>query len=282
VSYSAQEISRASGSPVELYNITMGVDAWYFTTADEPISDSGHDYVPFPLSRDAIPISKEDRTTQAQVLLPASHEFPQRYINLTPTDRAFVTIRRYHRYDSGPEVVSLFRGVVSSVKFSENGLLATVGVAPFTDNLGLIVPRFIYSSLCNHVLGDRTCRVDLANGVDATTAKPFTFVGNVSAVSGLTLTVDGIAAAGYPDHFFDSGMVTTAAGDKRCIKRQLGDAVKVLVPLFVGAAIIGQNVTLTAGCDHKIATCQAKFAAVKNFGGFATVPAKNPFTQNIF
>lgn len=282
MSYSGEETSRASGSPIEVYDIVLGSEEWHLTSSEEPVTISMVDYTPLALKREGIPISKDDRTTEANLALPFDHDFVQRYILIVPSEKAYVTIRRFHRYDVGPAVISLFKGVVNAVRFSSDGLIAFVGIAPFSDNLGLNIPRYNYSSLCNHVLGDRTCRIDLENDSSPTLMLPYKFVGNFSAINGVVVTVDGIAAAGYPDHFFNSGMFKTIAGDKRCIKKQVGDIIHLLVPPFEGSGLLGQDVTIYAGCDHKISTCQNTFDNVINFGGFPTVPAKNPFTQQIF
>lgn len=43
------------------------------------------------------------------------------------------------------------------------------------------------------------------------------------------------------------------------------------------AALVGQTVSLFAGCDRSYLTCQSKFDNTRNFGGFPEFPKQNPF-----
>jgi hypothetical protein len=45
--------------------------------------------------------------------------------------------------------------------------------------------------------------------------------------------------------------------------------------------LVGDNVTLTAGCDRTRATCVAKFNNLANFMGFPYIPTKNPYSSGL-
>jgi uncharacterized phage protein (TIGR02218 family) len=284
MSYNGEESSRKSGSPVELYDINLGSDSWHFTSSEDTITMDAIDYEPMPVHRESFPIGREENKPETPITLPASHPFVRKFIQLVPSEIASVSLRRYHRFDLTTEVISLFTGYVTGVKFSDDGLTATIGVAPFTANMSRPVPRYVYSGLCNHVLGDRWCNAD--GTVDLATdsspgGKAFKYVGNLSAFTTPTrITVDGVSST-YPDNFFQSGRVVTAAGDTRLITHQIGNSCYLYVPLFEGAALIGNNVTLFAGCDHTVPTCKDKFGNVINFGGFPFVPLNNPFNTGL-
>lgn len=279
MSYGPLEISRDSSSPVELYDIALGAEAWHFTSAEDPVTIDGTDYMPIAINRESVPLASEERTEELAVTLPSDHEFVQKYVNVVPGDIATITIRRFQRYDDDTEVISLFKGVVSAVAFTNNGSVAQIGIAPFTDNLSKPMPRYVYSGLCNNILGDQWCTIDLETGEDVD-SRPFKFVGNCSDVDYTTITVDGVGAA-YPDNFFQAGVLKTAAGDQRLIVKQVGDTLYLYIPLFEGVALEGNDVTLYAGCDHSLTVCQNKFDNVINYGGFPFVPRNNPFETGL-
>ncbi len=282
MSYNTKEISRQDGSPVELYDIALGSESWHFCSGEDSFTIDMVDYTPLPAMREGVSIGQEERTTELAIILPASHEFVRKYIDVIPGTIATVTIRRFHRDDTDVEVISLFKGSVAAVKFDNNGATASVGIAPFTDRISLSMPRFVYSSLCNAILGDQWCTVDLDAGVtpDAN-AFPYTHVGTCSSVDILHLQVGGIVSAGYPDNFFTAGRIVTPAGDTRLIVKQTGNHVYVYVPLFEGTALETHSLTLIVGCDHSATSCHGKFDNLEHFQGFPYVPSTNPFTTGL-
>lgn len=280
MTYEPKEISREDGSPVELYTITLGSQSWHFTSGAEEIELDMDTYVPLPVSRDAVTIGKQDLTQEVGVVLPGDHEFVSLYKLLVPASKAFLTIRRFHRTDDDVQVIALFKGVVSAIKFEGNGATASIGVAPLTDNLNLTIPRYVYSSLCNHVLGDRWCtkNLDTQSSPDMFAYK---FVGNANTVERNRIIVDGLTTAAYPDNFFAAGKVVTAAGDQRLVTHSNGNNLFVYVPFFEGTALEGHNVTCYAGCDHSLDACKSKFDNVINYGGFPAVPKINIFQTGL-
>lgn len=279
-SYLTEETSRQDGSPIELYDLVLGSDQWHFCSCADPVTFEGTDYTPVAVVRDSLPLGSDERRDEFSVTMPSDHAFVQKYIHLVPAPKATITVRRVHRFDDSEEVMAFFKGTVAAIRYIQNGTVAAVGVAPITDRLSLTVPRFVFSALCNHVLGDRWCDVDLVSGSDPD-GNAYTFVGNCSSVLGATVIVDGIAAAGYPNQFFKNGKITTASADTRLITSQVGDTLTVLVPLFEGSALETHDVTVVAGCDHSLPTCIAKFDNRDNNGGFPFIPRLNIFKEGM-
>lgn len=278
MSYNAEEISREGGSPVEIIDIVLGTESWHHTTAEDPITVSAIVYTPLSITRDNIPVGRDENVQEVPLTVPGSHEFVRRFRLKVPKDIATVTIRRYHRYDGGNEVISLFKGYVTAVKYIQNGAMAQIGVAPFTINMGRPVPRYVYSGLCNHLLGDRWCTIDL-DGQDANSLD-LRFTGNLSNFLGNMVVVDGVSAI-YPDNYFQGGTILTATGDIRLVIKQIGNNFYTYVPLFEGDDLEGTNVIVTSGCDHLMTTCKNKFDNVINYGGFPFVPRNNPFVTGL-
>lgn len=268
MTYSAQELSVESGQPIELYDFRLGSEEYQWTTNAEEVEYDGITYSPIPISRESLVFSPEQRAEALRITVPANTALVRKYINSVPGQRATMTIRRVHRNDGADEVVQLFKGTVRTVGFSQNGLEAQIAVLPITADLTDSIPRFKFSSSCNHVLYDDGCSVasSLHRHADV-----------VTAVDGDMITVDGLNAKG--DGWAVGGFIALATGDYRMVIAHTGDDIRVLLPFPEN--INGDTVEVFAGCDHSIGTCSSKFGNVPNFGGYAFVPLRNIFTSGL-
>jgi len=90
-----------------------------------------------------------------------------------------------------------------------------------------------------------------------------------------------IAVAGtHPDDYFTGGFLEFyyAEGgynEIRMINNHTGTLIEMddVIPTLVA----GDTVRIYPGCDHSLATCDAKFSNSLNYGGFPFVPLINPF-----
>lgn len=282
MSYVVKEASLEAGSPVELYDILLGSDVEYHhTSGEDPITADSQLYTPLAIARDAVTAGGESRSTIIAITMPASHPFPQAYVNVVPGERATFTIRRFHRTDTDTEIVELYKGRVQSVSFSQNGAVSTVSIMPLTGEQVRTIPLFVYSGLCNHVLGQQTplggCPVDLEAGVSPINGLAFRHVGNVTLVNVNVLTVAGANA--FPDGWFNNGFVKTAASDYRLILEHTGNTLRLLLPFT--ADLTGASVNVYAGCNHDPVTCVTKFDVMDDYGGYSGVPTLNPFNTTL-
>lgn len=125
------------------------------------------------------------------------------------------------------------------------------------------------TELCNVVrLGDSRCGVNLSgNTVD--TGLPITSTATVTAVTDRQqFTVTNNQIATIPSDFFKRGHVIWSSGnnngDDYEVMTNVGGFVVLLLP--TGAPIlVGDTLTMQAGCDRTIATCRQRFNnAVRN------------------
>lgn len=269
MSFESNETSLQDGSPIELYELNLVSETFRFTSSEEPFVVGVNTYDAIEVSRSEISVGTQSRTQIINFSLPSDHSFVQKYRVVVPGQRATLTILRVHRYDSpGFETTTIFKGIVQSVAFTEDGESASVAVMPLTGALGRQVPRFTFQGLCANVLFDGNCKVD---------AGSFEFVGNASAITGDNITVDGLLAS-KGANWADGGYVQTVGGtDFRLILEQSTDVIKVLLPFPSDTTILNTNVSVFAGCSHTLAVCKSKFDNVINYGGFQFVPTKNIF-----
>jgi uncharacterized phage protein (TIGR02218 family) len=269
-SYLAQEASIESGSPVELYEFAIANGTTYYmcSGSDVGIVFNGQTYLPVAINRAPIPLSAKSRTEIVQVTLPANHALAALYANIVPAFPTKVTIYRYHRTDSISNAIALFTGVIRIVSFSESKGTASIGIMPYTGQFKRNIPRYTYQSLCGNILYDRWCTINPAD---------FTVSGVVSAVtSAVEFTVAGLDA--QPDQWSTSGYVSYG-GDYRLITNQTGAVITIIAPFTVD--VTGVTVSVFAGCDHGISTCNTKFSNGVNFRGFVDVPVRNPFSSGL-
>ncbi|HHN67175.1 MAG TPA: DUF2163 domain-containing protein [Thermopetrobacter sp.] len=132
----------------------------------------------------------------------------------------------------------------------------------------------VYSRLCDAVLGDARCKVDL-------NAAAYRATGQIDAVvDERTFTVN--AVGGFADGFFSGGVLTFSsgvnAGYQAEVKHHAGDTLILWRPPPATPAV-GDSVIVTAGCDKRFATCRDKFANAVNFRGFPHMPGNDLVTR---
>lgn len=273
---SAQETSQ----PIEIIQIQIGAEAFYWTSSEDTVTILAQDYDPIPIQRSRIIQSPEERQSIVDFTVAGDNEFAVKYVGVVPGNRAKVTVQRVQRPDfPSPEVVTLYEGYIQSVKFSKDGYSAVIASLPIAAAVSRPIPRYTYQSLCNHVLFDDQCKVD---DTDSTWRLSNA---EVLTVVGATITVQG--ADGESDGFYTGGFVEALGGqDARLILEHTGTSLLLLLPFPFD--LVGQVVNVFAGCDHTIATCDSKFSTTEdatsnviNYGGFAFVPTRNIFRVGI-
>lgn len=270
-SFDVFESSQESSRPIELYEITKGATTWRFTSAEDTLTVGGNDFEPVAVARDAIVQGSDQQNRTIKVTLPRGNSFATQYVTIPPGEKATVNIYRYQR-DEVPAFdtqVLLFKGLVQSVRFPNDGNSAEIAIRSIETALNRNIPRFTFMSMCNHILFDAGCKVSEAS---------FNHLGTVTAVSGSTITVSGAGASGFD--FVGGYCRPTGVNDFRMIISQSGDDLELLLPFQVDPT--GGNLQAFAGCDHVLTSdCALVFQNAIEFGGFAFVPSKNPFQTGL-
>ncbi len=267
MTFAALETSRESGQVLELYTFVFGLETFRFTSFQRDITWQGFAYTSEVISRTNTEAAVEDSAGQVTITLPLDNPVPQKFIRNVPGQVGSVRILRAHATDAAEEAIVLFDGFVANVAL-DGELEAKILCNPNTKIFNRTAPRFTYLGLCNHILYDERCKVDISL---------FKFTGLVSVVDGNDITVNGAGGVGPADNFV-GGFSRFPAGsldDARMILAQSGDVMTLLLPF--AATVIGSDIDLFAGCAHDLTTCDVKFDAVLEYGGFPFVPRKNPF-----
>lgn len=264
MTYSAVETSRYSGAPVELYKFTCGVNKWCITSGDTAVTYLGDVYTPDVITRSSIDQSQEQGAGGIDVTVLRDNAVAALFIPYLPVQPVGLTIYRKHRSDA--EVVTIFVGKVVTVK--NTGTESEISCAPASQILQKKIPVNVYQNQCNLALYGTRC------GVDKTL---FVENGNVSAISGYTVTVPGMNTHG--DGWFAGGWIQRVNGDMRFIVSQTGNDIE-LQAAFVDLEV-GELVSVYPGCDRAESTCNLKFNNLVNHLGFSRIPTKNPFNGSV-
>ena len=270
MTFDAQETSRESSEVLELYTFIFGLTTFRFTSYNSDITWQGLQYQAISISRGRTAAAVEDTGADVTITVPIDNEVPQLFISNVPGQVGSVRILRANANDIAEEVILLFDGFVANVTL-DGELEAKVLCHPNTKKFDRTAPRFSYMGLCNHILYDERCKIDISL---------FDFTGLVSAVTLNDITVNG--ASGLGADFFVGGFARFPAGslnDARMILAQSGDVMTLLIPF--AETVLGSDIDLFAGCDHSLAICDTKFANTINYGGFPFVPRKNPFNTRL-
>jgi uncharacterized phage protein (TIGR02218 family) len=132
----------------------------------------------------------------------------------------------------------------------------------------------VYQRPCSAILGDESCRVDLAQPGYAIEAEVEIVEDHrVFRFSGLP---------GFDDRWFEKGrfevLSGVAQGSIGVVKNDRSDASGRMIELWqsVQADVRpGDLVRITAGCDKRPETCRLKFLNFLNFRGFPTIPGED-------
>jgi uncharacterized phage protein (TIGR02218 family) len=264
MTYSTLEASIYSGQPVELYEFQRGADYWRFTSADEDQTYNAQTFTRAPITRSEIEETSELNRTNLEITVQRDNPVAELFRLYPPGVVVTLKIWRLHRGDT--DAVLVWIGRVLNCEW--RGGEALLHSEPVYTSIRRNALRRHYQRQCPHVLYGAAC------GVNQTA---FKVIGTVAVISGGTVQVN--AAGSHADGHFAGGFIewNSSAGvsDNRLITDHTSVTLTLAAPI-IGLAV-GDTVNLYPGCDHTLATCEAKFANHLNYGGWPYIPLKNPF-----
>lgn len=274
----AQEVSIETNRPIELFEFQNGNTFYRLTSSEVAFEFAGNTYTPTAMDRGNVGRSGEAEQTTLEVRLPTTSTLASLYLGIQPANRTTLTLRRVHLSASPTTAITLFRGFVTSARFTDEQ--ATLLLKPFNELFQREMPRYTYQGLCNHILYSNACGIIETDPPNQLTAAVTAFVepdGSQITVTGAGSVTDNRS----PAQPFKGGFARlTDFSDYRLILDQDGDTLTLLLPFRTN--ILGSDIVLQRGCDKTIQTCLDKFNNVPNYGGFPHVPGVNPFNQGTF
>lgn len=271
-SYLDLEKSGYNGRPQEFYHFFRAGEDWFLTPGMVTIILGGVDggvYTPSKVTRDEIEGGGEDAPGSLKVRIPASHALAQSIMDGRSDPAIELRLMEYHRGAEYDTPIT-FWGEVAT--YDRDGAFLDIECQPTQAQGEMVVPRLLYQKdECGFSTYDpSTCGVDPAD---------FTYVGNITAIDGLKITVGGAEAAGVvegeidPDYF--TGGVLSKGNRKGLIEKQVGD--DIYLQYLVKGIIVGDSVSLLAGDDRTKETCLHKFGNIGRNFSFSLMPELTPW-----
>ena len=185
-------------------------------------------------------------------------------------DNAAVELWRVNWANTSQRVL-LRRGAVGQIRRGRMAFVAEV--RSLAHVLGQTVGR-TFQAGCDARLGDARCGIDLENAVYRGTGVVTDLLRDRAFMaSGL---------AGFDAGWFTSGtLIWTSGANAGRVTEVLAHgldgsiATLTLLEAPVRAVAEGDSFIARAGCDKRIATCNAKFANTANFRGFPSIPGQD-------
>ncbi|MEZ5920942.1 MAG: DUF2163 domain-containing protein [Parvularculaceae bacterium] len=185
-------------------------------------------------------------------------------------DGAAVEIWRVN-WENVAERVLLKRGVIGEVV--REGPKFRAEIRGLSEALDRVRGR-VYQRRCDAVLGDARCKVDLQSA-------SFKGAGAVTAIlDDQRFLASGLG--GFQAGWFSEGALTWTSGENAGLPFAVkahdtganGAAISLWLPPGV-AVNVGDQFTITAGCDKRNETCASKFSNLINFRGFHLMPGND-------
>ncbi len=132
----------------------------------------------------------------------------------------------------------------------------------------------MFQGLCDAIVGDERCGVDLGNAAYRAEAVV------VGVIDDFHLRVSGLA--GFEENWFAFGVAQWTDGERHGLRdpimthRRDADGDTLGFSSRVGEwCALGDALIVTVGCDQRFTTCREKFANTANFRGFPHIPGSD-------
>lgn len=189
------------------------------------------------------------------------------------------------KVNPGPVLAGTTAGWNNDCIVVQSGLMSSFGFQGFTVVVECVppplfsgheVPRCRFTRTCNHVLYGPACRVNPAG---------FELATNILEMrpGQRRLIIQGVHADDVGNYFRQGVCLHQPTGLRLAIFKSELDGGNTVLKLhqWNPDMEVGDVVVARAGCKHTFAECHAKFDNAPNFGGFSTVPNKNPTVHGV-
>ena len=274
MTFASQEESRQLGEPVNLYLFRYGqgeADILAYCDSDIAVTVAGITYHPTPIERDKIVSRSTLDKSELEVRMAQSTELADLFRYYPPSDLVNLTIYQGHHEDPANQWVVAWAGRVLGFKIDGN--MAHYTCEPVSSSMKRPGLRRHYQYGCPHVL--------YGTGAGQCNAS--------TAAATITRTVEGLFSnAVQLNNSWESaprkvkyagGLIEWAASgrnERRTILDVQSSGNTLLLSGPVRGLAVGQQVTISLGCNHTMEDCRNLHNNIVNFGGQPYIPLKNP------
>jgi len=271
MSFENFEVSTDLGRPIVLYQFTMGNTTWRYTSADEVITASTHQWLPVAISHDEISQTGEPLNEMLTINASSTIGPAQLFMSAVPPRGVMITI--FEKHDPDPEVQVVYVGEVAQVGFPLPGV-AKIRCETISSSMGREGLRLAWQRSCPYAVYDpTTCKLNMP-----AQARNFTFLN----VQGNTITVEfeATVADGLLNDGFLEWTNPLRGIEYLSIDTQTIDVSGTIGTMSINGdpsdVVIGVTGKAYPTCALTPAACQA-FGNYDNYGGHVDMPGKSPF-----
>jgi hypothetical protein len=282
------EASPQDNEARELYDITIGTNVYHHTSASRSVYVNGTLYTAEAIDRGPITVAqlRDGHDAVMVVKFRVDHPMVRRWFQqgVPPKTASAVVWRQQVR--SG-EVERIWTGEVASIDADDADHVANVTLTsllgePFRRRL----PTVTVGRQCAHVLYGAGCNL-VRTDSSPSQGHPYKCSTTVLYFDGRNVRLDLSnvpANASYRSKWLQFGeLVHLVSGERMSIidQQDLSPGVSTVTTVTMQLQIVGMKVgdiiETYAGCSHDAGTCYDKFSNQANFGGYASLPTRNPF-----
>lgn len=270
----------------EIYEFTVGGIVYRMTSASHDITVDGEVYTAEAVSRsqvELVQLGGDSGGDSITISLRVDHPIVRRWLAQgVPPKVATVLVRRLQ--ERSGLVERIWSGDIASVDAEDGSVKLTVS-SLFSRAFRRRLPTLTVGRQCAHVLYGVGCNVSRTGS--SPDAIPFRAVTTVQTANGrdvrLSVPTIPVAAVLRAKWLQFGELVHVASGERMTIVDQAdvdpghSDVTILTLQAHIYGMKVGDSVELYAGCDHTVTTCRDKFANQVNFGGFPSLPTRNPF-----
>jgi len=229
--------------------------------ADEPITASGHTFLPLPGSEiSAVKHILNGDVGSMEINFAHSEggTLDTAELNNGFWDGAAVQMHLVNRSSATTLGDPMFTGIIDTVSINVIGSSGSFDIRGLTAEAEAFIQTY-----------QPMCRTDLFSVLCGLNAADWDHAGTVgSVIDRFNFTVAGLASP-PADGWFNQGTFQTASGFKGVIANWTQGSLKITMyqPQCVARLTAGEAITLYAGCDKTGTTCRSKFSNKINFQG---------------
>lgn len=285
MTYAAREVSRALGSPLEIYLFRYGPEQTDFfaytdneravqTVVDGVNNDEPITFAPVPINRDEITTKGSLDRQSLEIRMDYDLELVALFSDYPPSDVVTISVFGGHRGDT--ELKGLWFGRV--LGFRAEGTEAIFNCEPVNSSLKRPGLRRHYQYGCPHVLYGPQCKASRSAATS-----DFTVV----AVSRAVINLGASWADDATRITYHGGIAEWTTADGHTVRRTIINSANDGSITLGGRATgltAGLTVSLSLGCNHQMDHCRTLHGNILNFGGQPWIPLKNPvgLTNNFY
>ena len=243
----------------------------YFTDHDQELTIDGKTYIPSAgVSRLKMKTTSNAEVSNQEVAATIL-DMPDDELKSGKWDNAKIDVSICSWRSPAEGKMIIFKGTIGVIQWTDEGFRADI--QNYLRDLGRNIGNTV-TATCRHQLFGQGGPGQIGKcGLDRGT---YVSSGTITYVLTQKLKFK-TSNTGRPTGWGTTGFVKFTSGNNNGLTYEvkihevqdapIGESIELFLPC-IGTFIVGDTYELTAGCDHTVSMCSAKFGNVVNFGGF--------------